>query len=76
MRGAQNSGSLKMNIKSLRLKLLLALPVVVLVALPGEAKTSAQPAVTPAPQAVFGLLLDPYREPVLHIELPKAYRAI
>lgn len=70
-----------MKTKFRKLQLLLALPVVAVLALPGEAKTfisqdfaALAPAAESVPtQAVFGLLLDPHANPVLTIELPAAY---
>lgn len=56
---------------------LFALPLLALLAIPGEAKpigTSDLPALVadsaPVPQAEFGFLLDPHAAPVLHIQLP------
>ena len=67
-----------MKTKNLKYTLMLVLPVVAALAIPGEAKPVASQDVALAadtlaiPQAEFGLLLDPYAEPVLHIELPSA----
>jgi len=62
-----------MVLRSRKFQLLLALPVVAVLALPGEAKpvlSGAAPA-----QSEFGLFLDPHLPPVLSIVLPKAYAA-
>lgn len=64
-----------MRTANLRLKLLLALAVVALLALPGVAKTAAPSDPDQTAQAAFGLFLDPHAEPVLHIELPGGYPA-
>ena len=65
--------------RSLKFTLLLALPIVAALAIPGEAASvsSQEGAVInadtkPLPQATFGLLLDPHVEPVLHFAPPTA----
>ena len=64
-----------MRTKNLKLTLLLVLPVVAALAIPGEAAsvgapdgTAATAGTQPLPQARFGLLLDPHVEPVLYFE--------
>ena len=68
-----------MRTKTFKYTLLLALPVVAALAIPGEAKPVGSQDVgvaiadsKPLPQTEFGLLLDPHAEPVLHIDLPAA----
>jgi hypothetical protein len=46
-----------------------------MLAIPGEAKQPDATSVKVAPQATFGLLLDPHVEPVLIIELARNFRA-
>jgi hypothetical protein len=61
-----------------KMRIAVALAIVALLALPGEAKTvdnaaAAAPTTHAQPQQTFGLFLDPHAEPALHIELPAGY---
>jgi hypothetical protein len=63
--------------KALKIKILLALPLIAVFAIPGSA---SQPNLTPAQrlvamQAVLGVGLDPHTDAPLSIELPQAYPA-
>jgi hypothetical protein len=60
-----------MRIRHLKLKVLLAVSVVAMLALPGEAKPVVQEGAVA--QAAFGPLADPHVVPALHIELPAGY---
>ena len=54
-------------------KLMLALPVVAMLAIPGAAKQVGEVESVrqaSAPQAAFGLFLDPHVEPVLSFAIP------
>jgi hypothetical protein len=64
-----------MRTKNLFRTALLVVPVIAVLAIPGEAAsigapdgTSLAAGTTPLPQATFGLLADPHVEPVLHFE--------
>jgi hypothetical protein len=67
-----------MFVRGFAFKAVVAVGLIALVVLPGEAKpepahASALPvAVKSTPQSAFGLFLDPHAEPVLYIELPKS----
>ncbi len=61
--------------RKFNLKLMLALPVVAMLAIPGAAKQvadidAAVMVATTAPQSAFGLFLDPHAEPILSYEAP------
>jgi hypothetical protein len=70
---------MKMTTKRFKWTLLLALPVIAALAIPGEAASvSGQDGVAVTadtkalPQEAFGLFLDPHVEPVLHFAPPAA----
>lgn len=64
--------------KTLKSMMLMALPLLAVLAIPGEAASvSSQDGLTaadskPLPQAEFGLLLDPHVEPVFRFAPPTA----
>jgi hypothetical protein len=67
----------------MKAKFILALPLIALFAIPGEAsQTVSKPAVLSsaqrlvATQTALGLMLDPHQEPVLSVTLPRGFTTL
>lgn len=67
----------------MKAKFILALPLIALFAIPGEASQTASKPLVPTPvqrlvatQTALGLMLDPHQEPVLSVTLPRGFTTL